>query len=358
MSGNKAVVDSQLTQRESDLNEIYTEARYLEPLITNELKDMAQKLNTHFTGLEYSVKTASSTEDKLQREEKDFYENPNNIDLEFSDKTTLLSFKDLVRYTEICDHNDIIPTTQKTIQELEAQGYILSGLKNYYLHPYEETAYMGMHLNFITPYGQEIELQVHSEESFDVKQRGHVLYESIRAVSTTEAEKESLKAQVIAIHQSIEKPTDFYKIDNFTMTPKEKQTIIEERKFDTDIFYHTEAVSGYAKDRVSVYSIEHEGEAKFYGFEAIFSDGSAWTYQFDMQRDEKAHFDTITKEGNVVVSYDVKFQELDIDFIKNMIADQEQTHEKWMKENMRGEKELDIKEIKDISVVRSDDLSL
>lgn len=38
---------------------------------------------------------------------------------------------------------------------MEKQGYALSGVKNYFSHPYPDTGYKGMHLNFISPYGQE-----------------------------------------------------------------------------------------------------------------------------------------------------------------------------------------------------------
>ena len=56
-----------------------------------------------------------------------------------------------------------------------------------------------MHLNFISPYGQEIELQVHSKSSFDAKQEGHTLYERIRKMSTLKKRCNKIKRKNAAV---------------------------------------------------------------------------------------------------------------------------------------------------------------
>lgn len=94
---------------------------------------------------------ASSVEDKLLRSEAAHSKDGRS----FFPKDSLLQFKDAIRYTEICDHDNITQITKRTIDAMEKQGYALSGVKNYFSHPYPDTGYKGMHLNFISPYGQE-----------------------------------------------------------------------------------------------------------------------------------------------------------------------------------------------------------
>ena len=69
ITGNKAIVDQNFNKYE--LKRYYDEKRIIEPLITADLQNMSEKLGTGFTGLIYSVKTASSIEDKLDRAQEE-----------------------------------------------------------------------------------------------------------------------------------------------------------------------------------------------------------------------------------------------------------------------------------------------
>ena len=169
-SGTMAMVNHTFTseQLNDKLFYEYNKIRVIEPLITSAINNVADNLETEFSGLEYSVKTAPSVEDKLLRAEK------RDTSGRFSPKRELANFKDMIRYTEICNHRDIASVTKDTIEFMKEQGYTLSGTKNYYTHPFGATGYKGIHLNFISPYGQEIELQVHSKESFDADRKSVV----------------------------------------------------------------------------------------------------------------------------------------------------------------------------------------
>ena len=191
MSGGKAAANRIIPGFDDRLNEEYEKTRMLEPLITADIRKVTSQLGTGLTGVEFSVKTGTSIADKLERAKQYADEARAKIAFlggktagKFDPHAELAKMKDVIRYTEICPHDDIISTTKRTIEEMKKQGYELSGVKNYYANPFTGTGYMGVHLNFISPYGNEFELQVHSKESFDVKQKGHDLYEKIRAVGT------------------------------------------------------------------------------------------------------------------------------------------------------------------------------
>ena len=248
----------------------YDQIRSLEPLITSDMLKLEKALQVKFSGLEFSVKTGSSISDKLARSK----EKCTAQRKPFVPGRELRRMKDVIRYTEICSHDEIISKTNDTIKQLEQSGYILSGCKNYYRNPFPSTGYMGVHLNFITPYGQEIELQVHSEESFQAKQEGHSLYEKIRSVSTLEKDKDALLKEIRQIHGQIDKPKEYETLKDFTLRGKER--IIQDRQ------NHMSFEMGYKKgDKVQsmAYTVKMDGKPILHGFENTQSDGSVFFYR-------------------------------------------------------------------------------
>ena len=232
-SGIRGLLNHHLSN--DDLNDIYNQIRMLEPLITQDLLTMSKELGIDFQGLEFTAKTAISIEDKLQRLEKQ--------SIDYDAEAKLLEMKDIIRYTEICKHEDIANITRETIDRMKDKGYVLSGIANYYNSQYPDTEYKGMHLNFISPYGQEIEVQVHSPESFAAKQEGHSLYEKMRAVATLERDKEDLKKEITRIHGTIQNPPGIETLPTKYENP-DKMQIIKERREKVDIeFMETSSFS-------------------------------------------------------------------------------------------------------------------
>ena len=255
-SGTMAMVNHTFTseQLNDKLFYEYNKIRVIEPLITSAINSVADNLETEFSGLEYSVKTAPSVEDKLLRAEK------RDTSGRFSPKRELANFKDMIRYTEICNHRDIASVTKDTIEFMKEQGYTLSGTKNYYTHPFGATGYKGIHLNFISPYGQEIELQVHSKESFDAKQKGHELYEKIRAVSTLKRDKEAMKEEIKRIHGIVKNPPNIEAIHDYKMAFKDSG--LEKVELNEGLKLIGEAAFAYCKIKAlripaSVYDVDY-----------------------------------------------------------------------------------------------------
>lgn len=311
--------------------EEYSRLRFTEPLVTADVKAVTENLGTNLEGLEYAVKTASSVEDKLDRKREDW-----DIERPFTPAKEIRQMPDVIRYTELCRHQDIIPVTKKTVEEMQKKGYVLSGLTNFYARPFKRTGYMGMHLRFISPGGSPVELQVHSPESFAAKQEGHALYEKIRSVSTPEAEKERLSVLIREVHGRVERPEGYKDLKSFAMQPREVKKLMEERKHEVDVDIQTK------RDfpGVMVYTVSVKAEPVLHGCEMHFSDDSLWSYKNDLQKG-KAALHVIGHDGKEIAGYDSKQKTFTVSHAAKMREDQEVNHASWMEEHFPDGYSLD-----------------
>lgn len=324
---------------EFDISDEYNKIRFLESGITKNMLDMAENLNTSFAGLEYSVKSASSIEDKIKRKMKDAKMLGNEIDA----KEAFDSFTDLIRYTEICEHDKICDVTKQTIDYLENKGYVLSAIKNYYLHPYESTGYKGMHLLFITPTGHEIEMQIHSKESFEIKQKSHELYENIRCVATPVEVKEQLMQQIRDIHADIKDPVGFetitYKNLNKKKMSKEEIELIKKSK-QIEYKYETQKEEDF---ETYLFDYTYE-DIHVKGFETRFFDDSV--IRFENINEDDAKFYVVSPEGHEVGWQKIdlfKNKEFNMQSVLDIANIQLNKHNNWIQKNEYiGEIEDDI----------------
>ena len=308
-SGLQAKIDYKLNndmlskQELINMQRQYTAIRAIEPLITKDMENLSVKFNTNFTGLEYSVKTANSLQDKLQR----LYQKKS------VESVKLSQIQDIIRYTEICNHDDISEVAKKTINELENNGYKLSSINNYFIHPYPGTQYRGLHLNFLSPYGQPIELQVHSQTSFDAKMEGHKLYEQARSVSTPAKEKERLYLELQKIHSSFKNPKDIETIPNKIISPEErKEFLMSLEKVNIQMACNVDN-----KKDVSVlsYNVNKGSSQLLFGCEIHQSDNSV----VDLKRfenNDNLHVSYIGKSGDVTLKEDINCLEINSQITK------------------------------------------
>ena len=343
-SATKAMADHTFVKNQFDfgLEEAYNQIRILEPLVTSALSRTTEQLGTSLIGLEYSVKTASSVEDKLQRKQKQSkkagWEQQGKP---FSPEEELLRFKDILRYTEICEHDAITETTQKTIDAMTGQNYMLSGVKNYYTHPFPTTGYKGIHLNFVSPYGQEIEVQVHSESSFSAKQHGHELYEKIRSVSTPKNDKETLAKELRQIHEAVKDPPGIITIHDFAMDMQEKRRLMDMGRTETTVHYETQKT----KDGVEIarFSVYQQNTAKvpasakdmdgrlLEGAEIQYPDRSVFHCHQNHKDKEPAIMYTLAPNGEVVRSAKMdKIPILHLPDLKRLADKTIQEHTQWI----------------------------
>jgi hypothetical protein len=204
--GSRAEKDHLLQGRSATAQAAYDKARANEKIITPVMQQIARELGATMVGLQYSVKTASSVEDKIQRKLKD----SNGTK---SDEQIVNEIGDLVRYTQMSEHNKLVANTRKTIARLEQLGYSAPKLDNRYLVP--NASYKGIHLDVVSPQGQRFELQIHSPDSMAVKNATHKMYEEARNVNTTPERAKQLTDQMRAMWVNLPMPKDIETLANY-----------------------------------------------------------------------------------------------------------------------------------------------
>ena len=314
----------------SKLQDLYDKSRFIEPVISADISEAVSSMGTRLEGTEFSVKTANSIHDKLQRMEQYAIEH----NKPFYPTTEFGRMKDIIRYTEICSHDNIIATTGNTISQLENKGYVLSGIKNYYSHPFPKTGYMGIHMNFISPYGNEFELQVHSPESFAAKQEGHALYEKLRSVATMAQDKERLSVEITRIHQSVKRPKDYETLVDYRIPREKRNKLAKEHARHVNINIEKTPVDNMLS---TAYTVSMDGNRIFSGFDNRFEDGSVQRYQFD-ERVRNTKISTIDKSGTEVSEHTSIAIEITKDAARLIMEAQKKAHTEWMREHM-AEKE-------------------
>ncbi len=314
-SATKAFADHTM-KLAKEVQDDYDKIRLMEPLITEDLLQVANDQGNTLDGLVYSVKTASSVDDKISRMTAS---KPH-----VTSEKALKNLPDIVRYTQICKHDDIIKTAQDTKQKLEEKGYKLSVVRNYYLNPYPGTGYQGLHMNFISPQGVTFELQVHSEESFAVKQKGHEMYEVFRAVSTPIEKKEEIKPKIQELHGSVAKPSGYEQMPTFMLSPDEiRQFMASIPPIEHDM---------KREDGCLQYRITQDGKELISGCEIESTDHSMTVFRTMENKDDMECF-CITPEGVCSKEFHLPDKDLmtntTIDQFKTVGAVMENVHQTW-----------------------------
>lgn len=188
----------------------YNMAKANEPRITLDMLDIAHRLGTSMDGLEYSVKTASSVVSKIERKTDKALqagETPKK-DFEYVSETG-----DLLRYTQVVNHDEIAAKVRATVQLLEDKGYTVDEIDNKYLN--EEGRYKAVHLNATSPSGQHFEMQIHSPESLAASRATHTMYEEWRRPETSEERKEELFTMIKSTYDSMPLPKDIMSLQSY-----------------------------------------------------------------------------------------------------------------------------------------------
>lgn len=111
---------------------------------------------------------------------------------------------DVCRYTAVTAEHDRIPqTASAVVDRLRGQGWEVVEAESSYV---AGNPYKGLHLLLREPGGMEVELQVHSEWSQQLKDESHLLYERSRAAETPLAQKRDLVARGVALWEGLPAP--------------------------------------------------------------------------------------------------------------------------------------------------------
>lgn len=208
-SGMCAALDNKLTGYAVEAQAIYDKARYNSIGITEDMVDISNGLGVELQGLENSVKTASSVINKIERKmDKDI----NNGELVKKDSEYVADMGDLVRFTQIGQHDKMAENTIKTIEALEKRGYTINEVDNKYLN--RDGRYKAIHINAVSPNGQTFEVQIHSDKSLEANKATHGMYEEWRNPETSQDRKAELFTEIKAVYDALPLPKDIEKVAN------------------------------------------------------------------------------------------------------------------------------------------------
>lgn len=193
-----------------EAQELYQKIATQEPEISKDMCEIALDNGGQLYGLAYSCKTGKSMRSKIDRK------NAKRIDdgkEPLSDAEVVAGLGDIVRYTQLCDHDKIAENTQKTIDKLKEKGYDVVEVDNKWLNP--ENSYKGMHIGAVSPGGVTIELQIHSELSMRTKETVHPLYDVSREKTTPEAVGNVLVAETYSYTDAMPMPKGIENVKSF-----------------------------------------------------------------------------------------------------------------------------------------------
>lgn len=169
-----------------------------EPAITADVQDVADKNSAELQGLEYRVKTPSSTYEKMHEREEG---------------TEIGEMKDVIRYTEIYPPDKLAEGTNASLSDFESRGYTVDRVKNTWDD--ENTAYRGINANLTSPDGQTFEVQFHTQESFELKNGElHSLYEERRTMADDDPRAAELDDRMSELSSKLERPDNVDEVKN------------------------------------------------------------------------------------------------------------------------------------------------
>lgn len=208
ISGLEAAKDNQLIGCTPATQAAYDASRKHEPAITSMMVSIADKTGMELTGLEHSVKTASSITSKIERKLED--------GLASIQATKYVeSLHDVVRYTFVGDKKTLAANLHKSIDSLQANAYTIEEIDNKFLN--KNNRYKAVHIKVRSPENQPFEIQFHSTEGRQAGIDTHEMYEEWRNPATSTARKDALFTQIKDIYDAVPLPDDIDKIESFSL---------------------------------------------------------------------------------------------------------------------------------------------
>lgn len=116
---------------------------------------------------------------------------------------------DAARFTLTFPEDKMYDAVQSTLKDLESRGFTVDKIKNFWGRG---DTYDGFNINIIDKNGVKSELQIHSDRSFYVARRGHVLYEEFRKETVDDDYRWALHTGMVTFAKSVAKPANYEKL--------------------------------------------------------------------------------------------------------------------------------------------------
>lgn len=183
-----------------------------EPEVTKDLQEVFDKNGNKFIGLDFRLKGEGSLSRKILT---DAYEKGQKKSPKTAKELAKVASKinDNLRYTCELNKDDFGNGYEKVKNDLEAKGYEFVKVKN--TMGDTKGGYRGVNTQVKNKNGYIFELQFHTAQSFDTKDKAHVLYEVARDTKKSAAERKAANKEMESMFKAVEMPSDVDKIKSF-----------------------------------------------------------------------------------------------------------------------------------------------
>lgn len=188
------------TKVEHEARKLLISAKHAEPTITNLLKRITPD-SASLVGLKYKIKSQESLERKLLTICRELKKSPHLISGQL---------KDVLRYTYVLNSETFARDFFEVRELLELYGYNMINVKN--TLKISRTSYRGVNTFISSPYGQIFEVQFHTPESLDIKEKIHRTYEEYRLLDKSSKQAMALEKEMIKISSRIKTPKGIEKV--------------------------------------------------------------------------------------------------------------------------------------------------
>ena len=168
---------------------IANKAQLVEPSITTLMQSLEDG-NSHLVGLDHKFKSQSSIESKISRTMAKYGYSPQDAASQVNDS---------LRYTLICEPGNYNDTVLEKLAKLKQEGYTIKWMNNAWGY----STYKGLNFTLTSPSNVDIELQFHTQSSFDVKQNQNHLWYEISRSQNVDYDIKNISDQIQAMNQSI-----------------------------------------------------------------------------------------------------------------------------------------------------------
>lgn len=170
---------------------------------TSFITGLSEKYGAQLVGLKYKLKGIDSTQRKIITEMLDNGWSPDEVEK--------LNIGDALRYTMVIDPEEYSNKVSQVLADIGKENEVYK-IGN----TWDSLMYRGINTNYITSSGAKVELQIHTPESFRIKDTlSHDLYEEYRDEATDSKTKGRLQKELAAIWSPVEQPKGFEKIVSF-----------------------------------------------------------------------------------------------------------------------------------------------
>ncbi len=163
-----------------------------EPFLTGALRKAAGGVYS-LCGLDNRLKSRRSLARKITDDAEE-----DNVSL----KEAADGISDALRYTVVSDEKHYGSMVRDVLTSLQEQGVSILKFRNAWGGKF----YQGINVKLETPDGMKAELQLHTPQSFDIKERSHIFYEIRRSTTATAKEIKQAVIDSIAINKLVRMP--------------------------------------------------------------------------------------------------------------------------------------------------------